>query len=99
VRPQLEPLGWAATVVRLIGLGLACMTIVLAIARRPVRGDLAVLALTAVCAHIPMLFIFATHYRYAMLGWDLTFVVLLTWVARCHRPTQQPESRPAVPAH
>jgi hypothetical protein len=28
-----------------------------------------------------MLFIFSTHYRYAMTAWDLSLVVLLGWLA------------------
>jgi hypothetical protein len=48
-------------------------------------SDIAVVAVAAVCAHIPMLFIFTTHYRYAMLGWDLAIVVLIASVARRHQ--------------
>jgi hypothetical protein len=45
-------------------------------------SDIAVIAVAAICAHIPMLFIFATHYRYAMLGWDLGIIVLIASAAR-----------------
>ena len=47
-----------------------------------VVDDLAVVAVAALCAHIPMLFIFSTYYRYAMLAWDLNLIVLLVCLAR-----------------
>ena len=47
---------------------------------------LAVIATSAIMAHVPMLFVFTPHYRYAMLGWDLCLLVLFisfaNWYAR-----------------
>ena len=42
---------------------------------------LPVLAEVALAAQIPMLFIFDTQFRYAMLGWDLCIIVILLVIA------------------
>jgi hypothetical protein len=44
--------------------------------------DLGVITVAAIAAHLPMLFIFSTSDRYAMLGWDLSLIVLLVSLAR-----------------
>jgi hypothetical protein len=45
-------------------------------------GVLPILAWTAVAAHLPMLFVFASaQFRYAMIGWDLCAIVTLVTVA------------------
>jgi hypothetical protein len=60
------------------------------------RPDIGVLAVASLMAHVPMLFIFTTNYRYAMLGWDLSIAVLAVWLYRL--PMLQPASGPeAVP--
>jgi hypothetical protein len=46
------------------------------------QADLGVVAVTAICAHIPMLFIFNTSFRYAVVGWDLSLLVMLASMAR-----------------
>ena len=79
----LIPLAWAFHGVKLLALMVACWVIFHWGTGGFKRGtDLAVVAVAAVCAHIPMMFIFSTHYRYAMLGWDLCLVVLVVWVVR-----------------
>lgn len=70
--------------VKLAGLIVTCwvaLAWVLSGGRRGER-DIAVIAVAAILAHVPMLFIFATHYRYAMLAWDLSLVVLVVWTLR-----------------
>ena len=36
----------------------------------------------AIWAHVPMLFIFSTYYRYSVLAWDLSVIVLIIWLVR-----------------
>lgn len=45
-------------------------------------ADLGVIAVAALCAHVPMLFIYSTVERYAVVAWDLSLVVLIGWLAR-----------------
>lgn len=81
------PVAWIAHVARLAALALTCAIALLWITGRLEKGnDLAVVAVAALCAHMPMLFIFSTYYRYAMLAWDLTLIVLLAWLARYALP-------------
>jgi hypothetical protein len=83
VRPQLAPLAWVAHGIKLLALAIAIWVAVRWLAGRCSEGsDLGVVAVAAICAHVPMLFIFTTHYRYAMLGWDLALVVAIVWVVR-----------------
>jgi hypothetical protein len=68
---------------KLLALAVTCRVVV----RWAVSGfiketDLAVVAVASLCAHLPMLFLFSTSDRYAMLGWDLALVVLLMSVCR-----------------
>ncbi|MBI4633166.1 MAG: hypothetical protein HY742_04685 [Deltaproteobacteria bacterium] len=44
-----------------------------------------VLAWVALAAHLPMLFIFETYFRYGMLAWDLSALVTLVIIARYAR--------------
>lgn len=82
VRPGLWPLAWAAHAVKLLALIVTCWVVVRWVAGRLLGTDLAVVAVAAVTLHIPMLFTYTTHYRYAMLGWDLALVVLIVWFVR-----------------
>ncbi|HEY3044888.1 MAG TPA: hypothetical protein VGJ39_12725 [Vicinamibacterales bacterium] len=83
VRPGLTPAGWAFHGVKLLALVTTCWVAMRWVAGRfRTRTDLAIVAVTAIFALIPMLFIFSTHYRYAMLGWDLSLVVLMVSLAR-----------------
>ncbi len=83
VRPGLRPLAWALHGIKLLALMVTCWAVLRWVVSGFVKGtDLAVVAVAAICAHIPMLFIFSTHYRYAMLGWDLSLMVLIVWFAR-----------------
>jgi hypothetical protein len=83
VRDALLPLAWALHVVALLGLLVSVWVVARWAATGFTRGtDLAVVAVASLCAHLPMLFIFSTHFRYAMLGWDLNLVVLLVWLVR-----------------
>lgn len=84
---RLVPAAWIAQVVNLFALMIAFWVAVRWIASRCARGTgLAVVAVAAICAHIPMLFLFGTHYRYAMLGWDLSLIVLIVWLAGFFTP-------------
>ena len=106
LRGQLDPLARVADMVKLFAFGLTLWTVVRwaldsararASGRRGAAPALGVIAVAAVCAHIPMLFVFETHYRYAMLGWDLSLVVMLAWVARlCQTLPAQPAETSVV---
>jgi hypothetical protein len=86
VRPELKPFAWFMHVIELTALAVSCLVALRWVVHRfETDSDIAVVAVAAVCAHIPMLFIFTTHYRYAMLGWDLAIVVLIASVARRHQ--------------
>jgi hypothetical protein len=76
---------WAATAhtVNLLALAIVCW-----LALRWVSGGLreqpalGVVAVAAICAHIPMLFIFSTSPRYAVIGWDLSLILLFASLVR-----------------
>jgi hypothetical protein len=76
---------WAATAqtINLIALGLVCW-----LALRWLFGGLreqpalGVIAVAALCAHIPMLFIFNTSPRYAVIGWDLCLMLFIASLVR-----------------
>jgi len=90
-RPALRPLAWAALGIKLLALGVTCSVVLRWVAGRFRRGtDAAVVAVAAICAHVPMLFTYTTHYRYAMLGWDLCLVVAIVWFVRPRRPSGSP---------
>ena len=79
----LAPVARAAHVFRLIALALTCWVVLRWAVARFARGtDLAVIAVAALLAHVPMLFVHATFDRYAMLAWDLSILVLVLWVLR-----------------
>ena len=83
-RDTLLPLAWALHGAKVFGLllsGWLAATWLMTLGRRGDR-DLALVAVATVMAHVPMLFIFDTNYRYAMLGWDLSLVVLVVWIVR-----------------
>jgi hypothetical protein len=83
VRPELRPIAWFMHAIKLMALVVSGLVALRWAARRfETDSDIAVVAVAAICAHVPMLFIFTTHYRYAMLGWDLAIVVLIASVAR-----------------
>jgi hypothetical protein len=89
--PQLKPFAWAAHAVKLLAL-----IVTMSVAARWVAGgltrgaDLGVVAVASLCAHLPMLFLFTTNYRYAMLGWDLSIVVLIVWLFRMRSASTVP---------
>lgn len=81
-RERLLPLAWAAHGLRWFALLVACGVAVRWIASGCRRGTtLAVIAVAAVCAEAPMLVVHATLDRYAMLGWDLSLIVLIGLIA------------------
>jgi hypothetical protein len=89
---------WAAYAVNLLSLAVACwIALQWAVRRSSTGGDLAVTAVAALLAHAPMLFIFDTDYRYAMLGWNLSLVVSIGWIARAWR-TRERSTRDGIPA-
>lgn len=59
-----------------------------AVTRRAGRNELALISGAALWAHVPMLFIFSTYHRYAVLAWDLSIVVLIVWLLRPQRSIQ-----------
>lgn len=74
------PAEWMALVFRLVALAASCAVAVRAAfggyrSRR--YAPLAVVAVAALLAHVPMLFVHATFDRYAILGWDLSIIVLI----------------------
>jgi hypothetical protein len=83
-KDALLPFAWVMHAVKVVALLLTCWVAlgwVMTAGRRGDR-DLALVAVAAILAHVPMLFIFATQYRYAMLAWDLCLVVLVVWSVR-----------------
>jgi len=83
VREELMPVAVGLHAVRLLALCLIVWVAVRWVRDALGKGtDLAVVAIAAIFAHIPMLFIFSTNYRYAMFGWDLSLIVLCIWCAR-----------------
>jgi hypothetical protein len=76
---SLAPLADGFLFLRLVTLALTCVVAVRGLWR---YGNLSILAWTAVAAHLPMLFVFASaQFRYAMIGWDLCAIVTLVTVA------------------
>ena len=85
-REWFTPLAWPVHAFKLLALVATCWVAV----RWAVSGfvketDLAVVAVASLCAHIPMLFVYATFDRYAMLGWDLALIVLIAYAGRAGR--------------
>ena len=96
VREALLPLAWGLHVIVLAAFAIACWVALRWAKNGFEKGtDLAVVAIASICAHVPMLFLFSTHFRYAMLAWDLNLIVLIVWSGRflAARATQ----RPSVP--
>ena len=93
IQPRLRPLAWAAHGIRLLALivtsWVAFRGIVGGFAQ---RTDLAIVAVAAICAHVPMLFAGMTHFRYAMLAWDLSLVVLIASLVRLPRRVPRPHA-------
>ena len=86
IRPELMRLAWALHFVKLLALAVTCWTVVRwSIGRLADRPALGVIAVAALLAHAPMMFTVTTHYRYAMLGWDLSLVVLIGSIATAWR--------------
>lgn len=85
----LLPAAWVAYIARLSALAVTCW-----VAVRWLRGrcatDLGIVAVAALCAHVPLLFIFDVRDRYAMPAWDLCLVTLIVVVVR------QLQARPRV---
>jgi hypothetical protein len=83
----------------LLGLGLAGWTAAQWLTRGAAkRPALSVIAVAALLAHAPMLFIFDTDYRYAMLGWLLSLIVLAGWFGEGWRRSER-AALDGVPAH
>ena len=94
IRDSLAPMAWALHVVRLFGLVITCGVAMAWVASRFSRDTaLAVVAVAAICAHLPMLVVFNTRDRYAMLAWDLTMFVLIVWLARLVNPRMLRDAR------
>lgn len=76
---ELSILSGSAHAIRLLALLVTCWVALCLLVRRTSRKEagVGVVAVAAILAHIPMLFVFNTAYRYAMLGWDLSIVVLI----------------------
>lgn len=89
-----QPLMRAVNVVNLLSL-VVCAWIMWRAIRRPRTADLELtfLAGAALWAHVPMLFIFSTYYRFSMLAWDLSMMVLLTWLLKPHRVALEAQPR------
>ena len=90
VRPQLRPVAWALHLVKLAALLVTCwVALRWRLGRMKDAPLLGVIAIAALLAHGPMLFTYTTHFRYAMLGWDLSLVVLIGWVAHASQRRRQ----------
>jgi hypothetical protein len=77
---------WAASLAQMVRLVSLIVTVWLAlrwlIGRLPRDPVVGVLAVTALMAHAPMLFVFSTTYRYSVLAWDLSLLVLVVAIGR-----------------
>lgn len=94
-RPWMQPLAWGAHAIKLAGLVAACGVVLRwAAARFSTPADLPVIGVAALLAHAPMLVVFNTDYRYAMLGWDLSLLVLIVWCARLRHAAGAPAAEP-----
>jgi len=81
--PGILWLAWTTHGIRLLALIVTCWVAVRWLAGR-LREQMAVgiIAVAALCAHIPMLFIYSTVERYAVLAWDLSLIVFIASLAR-----------------
>ena len=57
------------------------VTIVVAFRSKGKPSNLVALAWVALAAHVPMLFVFMSKFRYAMLAWDLSAIVTIAVIA------------------
>jgi hypothetical protein len=73
LRPLMTPMQYLKVIALLFSLSVALYTL---LKKSFFQTRIAVIAVTAIMAHVPMLFVFNPHYRYAMLGWDLCLLVL-----------------------
>ena len=97
IRAEVSLLAWALHLVKLLALIITAWTVLRwAIGRRAETGTpavLGVIAVAALLAHLPMLFAVMTHYRYAMLAWDLSLVVLIGQIAEFWRTRERAAAR------
>jgi hypothetical protein len=79
-REWLEPAAWLLHAVKIAALPVALWVALRWVMSGFSRGaGPAVLAIASFCAHAPMLFVFTTAARYAMLGWDLAVLALVVY--------------------
>jgi hypothetical protein len=79
----------AARLLRLLAFAVTVWVLLASVmTRRAGHTDLALISGAALWAHVPMLFIFSTDHRYAVLAWDLSIVVLTVWLLRPRRSMQ-----------
>jgi hypothetical protein len=74
--PQLMSAAWFTQGIKLAALVVSSVYALRWARGRADRTALQVIAVAAVCALLPMLFVYSTASRYAMLGWDLSLFVL-----------------------
>ena len=74
----LMPLAWAMHALKLLAFALSLWVAARWMSgRAALRAPVGVIAVAALLAHVPMLFIWETPPRYAMLAWDLCLLVLV----------------------
>jgi hypothetical protein len=82
----------ATRLLRLVALAITVWVAMTCAIRRRVAGtDMTYLTGAAIGAHLPMLFIFSTYHRYAMLAWDLSMIVLIVWALRRTTTAMNPD--------
>ena len=98
IRSEVRLLAWVLHLVKLFALVTTGWTVLRwAIGRRgETSRSLGVIAVAALLAHLPMLFAIMTHYRYAMLAWDLSLIVLIGQIAAFWR-IREHAANPGVP--
>ena len=90
---RLMPLAWTVHAVELFALIVTCWVACRWAAGGFVRETkLAVVAVASILAHAPLLFVYTTDYRYAMLAWTLSLVVLIAWFLPLRCPSNLPAS-------
>jgi hypothetical protein len=77
-RRWLMPLAWAMHALKLLAFAVSLWVAARwMLGRAALRAPVGVMAVAALLAHVPMLFIWETPSRYAMLAWDLCLLVLV----------------------
>jgi len=83
VHHYLFPVAWGLLMLKLFALIVMVWFVIKWIFKPSYQDEkLFIIGVASILALVPMLVIFNTHYRYAMLGWDLSLMMFLVFVVR-----------------